>query len=61
MKTRTSREACECEGTGYVAVADGGGDGTDYIECAVHHPSYAEVLSVDDLITHLASVTGVKF
>jgi hypothetical protein len=24
---------CVCEGTGYIAVVDSGGDGVDYVEC----------------------------
>ena len=30
---------CECEGTGFIAVADNGGDGVEHIECAQHHPA----------------------
>jgi hypothetical protein len=31
---------CECEGTGFVAVADNGGDGIEHVECGQHHPAY---------------------
>jgi hypothetical protein len=31
---------CECEGTGFIAVADNGGEGVEHIECGQHHPAY---------------------
>jgi hypothetical protein len=37
---------CECEGTGYVAVVDNGGDGVDYVECAQHNPAYQDPRSL---------------
>jgi hypothetical protein len=33
---------CECEGTGFIPVADNGGDGLDYVECAEHNPAYKQ-------------------
>ena len=30
--------ACECEGTGFIAVADNGGDGIEHVESGQHHP-----------------------
>lgn len=33
---------CECEGTGFIAVADNGGDGVDYAECAEHNEAYQQ-------------------
>jgi hypothetical protein len=32
--------SCECEGTGFIAVADNGGEGIEHVECAQHHPAY---------------------
>src|SRR5258707_12662063 len=32
--------ACECEGTGFIAVADNGGEGIEHIECGQHHRAY---------------------
>jgi hypothetical protein len=52
---------CECEGTGYIAVADNGGDGVDYVECAQHNPAYQERPSVDELLAHLGKRTGINF
>ena len=37
---KTIEVKCECEGTGFIAVADNGGDGIEHIECAQHHPAY---------------------
>jgi hypothetical protein len=37
---------CECDGTGYVAVVDNGGDGVDYVECAQHNPAYQDPRSL---------------
>ena len=31
---------CECEGTGWIAVADNGGDGVQHVECGQHHPAF---------------------
>jgi len=31
---------CECEGTGFIAVADNGGEGVEHFECGQHHPAY---------------------
>jgi hypothetical protein len=33
--------SCECEGTGFIAVADNGGDGVEHVECGQHHPPMA--------------------
>jgi hypothetical protein len=32
--------SCECEGTGFIAVADSGGDGIEHVECEQHHPAF---------------------
>jgi len=29
----TSEATCECKGTGFIAVADNGGEGVEHIEC----------------------------
>ena len=29
-----------CEGTGFIAVADNGGEGIEHIECGQHHRAY---------------------
>lgn len=54
------RVTCECEGTGYIGVADIGGDGIDYVECSKHHPDFADIPSVNDLIDYLGDTTGLK-
>jgi hypothetical protein len=33
---------CECEGTGFIAVADDGGEGVEHVECGQHHPAFCE-------------------
>lgn len=38
---------CECRGTGFIAVADSGGDGVDYVECAKHHPALDKICDGD--------------
>ena len=30
---------CECEGTGFVAVAENGGEGIEHVELGQHHPA----------------------
>jgi hypothetical protein len=30
----------ECEGTGFIAVADSGGDDIEHVECEQHHPAF---------------------
>jgi hypothetical protein len=42
--------ACECEGTGFIAVADNGGEDVERVECGQHHPAFKDALSVDELI-----------
>ena len=32
--------SCECEGTGFIAVADSGGDGIEHVECEQNHPAF---------------------
>jgi hypothetical protein len=32
--------SCECKGTGFIAVADNGGDGVEHVECGQHHPAF---------------------
>jgi hypothetical protein len=51
---------CECEGTGFVAVADNGGDGVEHIECGQHHPAFKDAPSVDELLAHLGKQTGIS-
>ena len=41
--------SCECEGTGFVAVADNGGEGVEHVECGQHHPAFKDAPSVDEL------------
>src|SRR6202049_1942026 len=40
---------CECEGTGFTAVADDGGEGVEHVECGQHHPAFKDAPSVDKL------------
>lgn len=55
--TKSVTVTCECEGTGFIAVADCGGDGVDHVECAEHNPAYqpAETSSLMGKITQGAS------
>jgi hypothetical protein len=39
----------ECEGTGFVVVADNGGDGVERVECGQHHPDFKDAPNVDEL------------
>lgn len=41
--------SCECEGAGFIAVADNGGEGIEHIECGQHHPAFQDAPSVDEL------------
>jgi hypothetical protein len=40
---------CECKGTGFIAVADSGGDGIENVECGQHHPAFQDAPSVNEL------------
>jgi hypothetical protein len=40
---------CECEGAGFIAVADDGGEGVEHVECGQHHPAFKDAPSVDEL------------
>ena len=33
---------CECEGTGFIAGADNGGDGVEHVEYGQHHPAFED-------------------
>ncbi len=37
---KKSEVKCECEGAGFIAVADNGGEGVEHFECGQHHPAY---------------------
>jgi hypothetical protein len=38
-----------CEwGTGFIAVADNGGDGVEHVECGQHHAAFEEKLIISD-------------
>jgi hypothetical protein len=43
--------SCECKGTGFIAVADNGGDGVEHVECRQHHPAFADAPSIDELLS----------
>ena len=51
---------CECEGTGFVAVGDSGGDGIEHVECGQHHPAFKGAPSVDELLAHIGRQTGIS-
>jgi hypothetical protein len=38
---------CECQGTGFIAVADDGGEGVEHVECGQHHPAFKDDQSID--------------
>ncbi len=50
---------CECEGAGFIAVADNGGDGVEHVECRQHYPADQDALSVDELLAHIGKQTGI--
>jgi hypothetical protein len=50
----------ECEGTGFIAVADNGGEGVEHVECGQHHPAFADAPSVDELLAHIGKQTGIS-
>jgi hypothetical protein len=60
MQSKQIDVRCECEDTGFIAVADSGGDDVDYVECAKHNPAFADAPSVDELIDHLGKWSGVN-
>jgi hypothetical protein len=39
-------------GTGFIAVADNGGEGIERVECGQHHPAFKDAPSVDELLAH---------
>ena len=51
---------CECEGTGFIAVADNRGDRVEHIECGQHHPAFKDSMSVDELIDAVGKHTGIS-
>jgi hypothetical protein len=51
---------CECEGTGFVAVADSGGDGIDHVECRQHHPAFQDAPTVDELLAHIGQALAAS-
>ncbi len=42
MEKKQIEVTCECEGTGFIAVADNGGDGIEHVECGQHHPAFED-------------------
>jgi hypothetical protein len=50
---------CECEGAGFIAVADNDGHGVEHVECGQHHPADQDALSVDELLAHIRKPTGI--
>ena len=44
---------CECEGTGFVAVADNDGDGVEHVECGQDRPAFKDAPSVHKLLVHI--------
>ena len=56
--------ACECEGTGFIAVADNGGEGIEYISLIGNIMEAAKEIerlsSTDDLLTHIGKQTGIS-
>ena len=50
----------ECEGTGFIAVADNGGEGVEHVECGLHHPAFKDAPSVDELLAHIGKQTGIS-
>lgn len=51
---------CECEGTGWIAVPDNGGDGVERVGCGQHHPAFQDAPSVDELLAHIEKQTGIS-
>jgi hypothetical protein len=40
---------CECEGTGFISIAENGDEGFEQVECGQHHPAFKDAPSVDGL------------
>jgi hypothetical protein len=59
MKKKIS-VSCECEGTGFIAVADNGGEGFEHVECGQHHPAFKDAPSADELLAHIGKQTGMS-
>jgi hypothetical protein len=55
---RMDEHSC-CGETGFIAVADNGGDGVDYVECGQNHPAFKDAMSVDELIDTVGKQTGI--
>lgn len=49
------KDKCECEGNGLIAVTDNGGDDIEHVACGQHRPAFAEGLSIDELLAHIAN------
>jgi hypothetical protein len=52
--------SCECKGTGFITVADNGGDGVEHVECGQHQPAYKNPLTIDELLDITGKHTGIS-
>ena len=55
---KTIEVKCECEGTGFIKVADNGGDSVEHVECG--QPAFQDAMSVDELIDAIGKHTGIS-
>ena len=51
--------SCEREGTGFIAVADNGGEGIEHVECGQDHPAYKDAMSIHELFDAIGKQTGI--
>jgi len=51
--------SCEREGTGFIAVADNGGEGIEHVECGQHHAAFKDAMSIDELFDAIGKKTGI--
>jgi hypothetical protein len=49
-----------CEGRGFIAVADSGGDGIEHVECEQHHPAFKLPTQVSLLGNILAGAKEIE-
>jgi hypothetical protein len=46
--------------TGFISVADNGGEGVEHVECGQHHPAFQDAPSIDELLAHIGKQTGIS-
>lgn len=52
--------SCECEGKGFIAVADNGSEGVEHVECGQRRLTFKDAPKVDELLSHIGKQTGIS-